>query len=187
MIPTNRGEAVSSKKSSRSSSEVTEFVLPFKGRCKLYLPQTQPIQRVFTLVAEVAELGNTYCITCLFRLTARVSIRIMYAHESGYFGYLGYLPAKICLIVKKSPQLGFPTAGCVFRAATCSATFNKEAQLPITITTTISNQQYQHTTESRAKANRIAGEIVNGTTPTASIFLKLTGGKPLLLEGDEGE
>jgi hypothetical protein len=122
---------------------------------------------------------------CLASL--HVYVYIIYAQKSGYFGYLGYLPAKICLIVKKSPQLGFPTAGCVFRAATCSATFNKEAQLPITITTTISNQQYQHTTESRAKANRIAGEIVNGTTPTASIFLKLTGGKPLLLEGDEGE
>jgi hypothetical protein len=90
MMPYNRGEAVSSKKGSRSSSEVTEFLLPLKGRCKLCLPQTQSIRRVFRLVAEVAELRNIYCVTCLFRLTARVPIPIIYAHKSGYFGYLGY-------------------------------------------------------------------------------------------------
>jgi hypothetical protein len=130
MMPTNREESVGSKKSSGSSSMVAEFVLPLKGFCKLCLPQTQSIWRVFRLVAEVAELRNIYCVTCLSRLTARVFIRIIYARKSGYFGYFGYLPAKICLIVKKSPQLRFRSVTCVFRVATRSATVHKKALLP---------------------------------------------------------
>jgi hypothetical protein len=53
--------------------------------------------------------------------------------------------------------------------------------------TTISSQHHQRKIDRRPRAYTIAGELVNGTTPTASIFLNLTGGKPLLLEGDEDE
>lgn len=189
MMPTNRGESVGSKKSSRSSSIVAEFVLPLKGFCKLCLPETQSIQRVFRLVAEVAELGNIYCVTCLSRLTVSVLIRIIYARKSGYFGYLGYLPAKICLIIKKSPQLVFPTVGRVCRVATRSATFHKGAQL-LTSSYDDGDDLQLSVTSARpsvARAYRMIGEIVNGLSPAASIFLNLTGGKPLLLEGDEGE
>jgi hypothetical protein len=60
-------------------------------------------------------------------------------------------------------------------------------QQAITIMTTISSQHHQRKIDRRPRAYRIAGELVNGTTPTASLFLNLTGGKPLLLEGDEDE
>jgi len=54
MMPTNREGTVGSKESSISSSGVAEFVLPLKGLCELYLLETQSIERVFRLVAEVA-------------------------------------------------------------------------------------------------------------------------------------
>ena len=41
--------------------------------------------------------------------------------------------------------------------------------------------------QSRIILERRFSELVNGNGPAASIFLKLTGGKPLLLEGDESE
>jgi hypothetical protein len=65
-----------------------------------------------------------------FASLACIPMRITYTYKSGYFGYLGYFPVKTGLIVKKSSQLGFSIVGCAFKAATRSATFHKEVQLP---------------------------------------------------------
>ena len=125
MMPTNRGGTVGSKESSISSTEVAEFVLQLKGLCELYLLQTQSIRRVFRVVAEVAELRNIYwCYMSGSLRCACIPKRIIYTCKSGYFGYFGYFPAKTGLIVKKSPQLGFPTVGFALKVATRSATFH---------------------------------------------------------------
>jgi hypothetical protein len=59
--------------------------------------------------------GSLHCVC--------IPIPIIYACKSGYFGYLGFFPAKTGLIVKKSPQLGSPTVGFALKVATRSATF----------------------------------------------------------------